>query len=42
VIAVLAAVAYGVFKFADNSGFFGLRKQKRATFEDFQKKAGGE
>jgi hypothetical protein len=42
IIAVLVAIAYGVFKYADNSDFFGLRKQKRQTLEDFQRKAGGE
>jgi hypothetical protein len=39
IIAILAAIAYGTFKWADASGFFGLRKQKRQTFEDFQNKA---
>lgn len=39
IIGLLAAIAYGTFRWLDASGFFGVRKQKRQTFEDFQKKA---
>ncbi len=39
IIGLLAAIAYGTYRWADASGFFGLKKQKRQTFEDFEKKA---
>jgi hypothetical protein len=39
IIGLLAAIAYGAFRLMDESGFFGTRKQKRQTFEDFEKKA---
>ncbi|GAB4332125.1 MAG: hypothetical protein Kow0099_03850 [Candidatus Abyssubacteria bacterium] len=39
IIAVLAGIAYGVFRWMDASDFFGTRGKQRQTFEDFQKKA---
>lgn len=39
VIAILAAIVYGIFRWMDASDFFGTRNQKRKTFEDVQKKA---
>jgi hypothetical protein len=39
IIAVLAAIAYGVFRWMDSSDFFGTRNQKRKTFEDVKKQA---
>jgi hypothetical protein len=39
IIAVLAAIAYGVYRWMDSSDFFGTRGKQRQTFEDFQKQA---
>ena len=39
IIAILAAIAYGVFRWMDASGFFGTRGKSRQTFEDIQEKA---
>lgn len=39
IVALLAAIAYGVFRWMDASDFFGTRGKKRQTLEDFQKKA---
>lgn len=39
IIGILAAIAYGIFRWMDASDFFGARNQKRKTFEDVQKKA---
>jgi hypothetical protein len=39
IIGILAAIAYGVFRWMDASNFFGTRDQKRKTFEDVEKKA---
>ncbi len=39
IIAILAAIAYGVFRWMDASNFFGVRDQKRKTFEDVERKA---
>jgi len=39
IIAILAAVAYGAYRLMDESDFFGTKKQKRQTFEDFEQKA---
>jgi len=39
IIGILAAIAYGVFRWMDDSGFFGTRGKSRQTFEDFQEKA---
>jgi hypothetical protein len=39
IIAVLAAIAYGVFRWMDASGFWGTRDKPRKTFEDVEKKA---
>jgi hypothetical protein len=39
IIALLAAIAYGTYRWMNDSGFFGVKKQKRPTLEDFEQKA---
>ena len=39
IIAVLAAIAYGAYRWMDASDFWGTRDQKRKTFEDVERQA---